>query len=39
SRWFALEDRLGRFFGPGLEACLEENGANALNICFRQPCP
>ncbi|NBV58609.1 MAG: DUF2854 domain-containing protein [Synechococcaceae bacterium WB4_2_0811] len=39
SRWFALEDRLGRFFGPGLEACLDENGANALNICFRQPCP
>jgi hypothetical protein len=37
-RWQALEGRLGRFFGPGLEARLEDEGPGALSICFIQPC-
>jgi hypothetical protein len=36
-RWQALEGRLGRFFGPGLQASLEDGGPGALDICFTQP--
>ncbi|MEB3200066.1 MAG: DUF2854 domain-containing protein [Synechococcaceae cyanobacterium] len=31
-RWFALQDRLGRFFGKGLRAELDQPGPDRLNL-------
>ena len=38
-RWQERQERLGRFFGPGLEAELEDGGSGRLDLCLRQPCP
>jgi hypothetical protein len=38
-RWVAQEGRLGRFFGPGLVATLEDGAPGALYLCLSQPCP
>ena len=37
--WHQKEERLGRFFGPGLEASLEDGEADLLTLQLRQPCP
>ncbi|MEB3261788.1 MAG: DUF2854 domain-containing protein [Cyanobacteriota bacterium] len=31
-RWEALQERLGRFFGPGLKAELQSIGADQLDL-------
>ena len=38
-RWQERQERLGRFFGPGLQAGLEDGGSGRLDLCLRQPCP
>lgn len=38
-RWVAQEGRLGRFFGPGLVATLEDGAPGTLDLCLSQPCP
>ena len=37
--WHEKAALLGRFFGPGLEASLEDGEADLLTVQLRQPCP
>lgn len=37
-RWQERQERLGRFFGPGLEAALEDGEPGCVDLCLRQPC-